>query len=328
MFSIKGTGRATGSRMILSRDMDHKYGSPSRPLASKVGIISRHYIDEDEDQVSLGLRAAKGALREAGIGIEDIDLLISACAVPYQPIPSLSTLFARDLGASDGSLAAIDVNTTCLSFISAFQVATAFIAAGSYQRILIISSEVASRGLPWEHDPETACLFADGAAACILEPGQSEILASRFATYPTGWSACQLASGGTRHRLTEDDELFRRGALFSMNGPALFKLTAAHFPQFFQSLADEACIHPKDLDLVIPHQASPHALKLMTRKLHLPVDRVVDIIDVTGNQIAASIPFCLDYARQTGRLSQNQTIALIGTSAGVSFGGLILRIVQ
>ena len=52
------------------------------------------------------------------------------------------------------------------------------------------------------------------------------------------------------------------------------------------------------IDLVGPHQASPGALQHMIRLCGFRSDRVVNIAEQVGNQIAASIPFALDLARR------------------------------
>jgi 3-oxoacyl-[acyl-carrier-protein] synthase III len=77
-----------------------------------------------------------------------------------------------------------------------------------------------------------------------------------------------------------------------------------------------------DVDLVIPHQASPAALTHMIRQTGFARDRVVDIIADHGNQIAASIPFVLDTTLRAGRMPPGTRTLLLGTSAGVSFGGM------
>jgi len=48
-------------------------------------------------------------------------------------------------------------------------------------------------------------------------------------------------------------------------------------------------------------------------------------IDSVGNLLSASIPMALKEAITTGRLKRGQTILIIGTGAGFSMGGLIIK---
>ena len=55
-------------------------------------------------------------------------------------------------------------------------------------------------------------------------------------------------------------------------------------------------------------------------------ERVVNIAAEVGNQVAASLPFTLDVARERGLVTKGDRIVMLGTSAGVSFGGLVLDV--
>jgi 3-oxoacyl-[acyl-carrier-protein] synthase-3 len=232
----------------------------------------------------------------------------------------------RRLGAPDGSLQTLDVNTTCLSFVSALDLAASLMAAGRHQRVLIVSAETASRGLPWHDDPETAALFGDGAAAVVLAPGKGRIAASAFETHPSAWEACQIASGGTRLDFRAQRDAFEAGVFFRMNGKDLYKVTAAHFPRFVRDLLAQAGWEAGEVDLVVPHQASPLALRHMARALGFAPERVVDITRDHGNMIAASIPLALSMSLEAGRVGPGGRVLLLGTSAGVSFGGIALEL--
>jgi len=72
-------------------------------------------------------------------------------------------------------------------------------------------------------------------------------------------------------------------------------------------------------------QASPFALAHMARQTGFAAQNLVDISARYGNQIAASIPFALDIARRQGRVMQGTKVLFLGTSAGVSFGGMALE---
>ncbi|MDF5485557.1 ketoacyl-ACP synthase III, partial [Vibrio parahaemolyticus] len=64
------------------------------------------------------------------------------------------------------------MNSTCLSFLSALDLAQSLFLAKRYRRILIVTSELAT-GITLNRNftlkPEVATLFADGAAAFLLE---------------------------------------------------------------------------------------------------------------------------------------------------------------
>ena len=323
--SIDGTGVAVPATMQLSSDLDLRIGKPAGWLFRRTGVFSRPVCGA-ESQIDLGLAAARDAIAAAGIEAKDIDILLFAAAVPYQPIPATAPLLQQRLGIADGGCAAFDINATCLSFLSALDLLASMLATGRYRRGLVVSSEVASRALPWQTHPETAALFGDGAAAAVLSSGAGNagIVAAAMETHPSGYDACRLAAGGTRFDFHEAPEEFARNSLFEMAGETLYRLTLKIFPPFLDRLLDSAGWDRKDVDVVVPHQASPGALAHLAKRSGFRRDVVIDIMRDRGNQIAASLPSALHAARATQRLSSGSKVLMLGTSAGVSLGGLAL----
>ena len=274
----------------------------------------------------MATQAALQALRAAKLHATEIDLIISACAVAEQPIPAMAPLIQAGLGVQNFGIAAFDVNASCLSFVAAFDVAAQFIASGRCKNILVVSSEIASRALPWATDVDTAAMFGDGAAAAILSASASGgLVASHMETWSEGYYDCEIAAGGTRFDYHKSPEEFSKGAQFFMDGRAAYKLAAKVIQPFVGKLLNQAGWQLDDVDVVVPHQASRGALDHLVARLKIPREKIIDIIASHGNQIAASIPMALHHAVAHGRIQRGMKVLLIGTSAGFSVGGLCLQ---
>ncbi|MFN3912869.1 3-oxoacyl-[acyl-carrier-protein] synthase III C-terminal domain-containing protein, partial [Hyphomonas sp.] len=252
-------------------------------------------------------------------------------SVGRQPIPATAALIKRELGGGHLSFPAYDVNATCLSALVALDLAALHLAAGRTRHVLVVTSEIASRALPWADAPETAGLFGDGAAAFVVSAaGAAADPGARFGgfhmeTYAEGYEACTLASGGTAIDFHRDPDAFARNAYFRMDGKALYRVSAAAMPGFLDRLLEKSGLCRNDIDLVIPHQASPHALAHIIRRGGFAPGQVFDRVRMIGNQVAASIPVALCMARSEGLVRPGQRILLVGTSAGVSLAGAILE---
>ncbi|MBL8579068.1 MAG: ketoacyl-ACP synthase III [Mesorhizobium sp.] len=329
-FKIAGSGIALPARRISSSDLDAGLCQPAGTLFAACGVAAR-YVCSDETQEDLATQAARAALAAAELQAHQIDLVIFAAAVTRQPIPSTAPLVVRKLGIAPGVCTAFDINSTCLSFLSGFDVAVGMLATGRFRAALVISAEIASRALPWSKEPEIAGLFGDGAAAVVLVPvpegsDGSRLRAALFETYPEGYEFCQLAAGGTGIDFHLEPDRFRAAALFHMDGHNLFKLTAKYFPSFVERTLERAGWRQSDVDLVVPHQASPMALAHLVKRCGFSVEQVVNIVADYGNQVAASIPTALHLALQSGRLPGGAKLLVLGTSAGVSFGGMAIEL--
>ena len=328
LIRIAGTGRALPAEHVTSASLDDRLGLKPGSLQRATGVEAR-YVCAEESQIDLATEAAHLALDDAGMSPAEIDLVVSGCAVPYQPIPATAPLVMRRLGIEDGAAAAFDINSTCLSFLTAFEVAARQVDAGAAKAALIVSSEIASRGLPWNSEPTVAALFGDGAAAAVITkaaPGEGLIRANLMRSYPSAYEACSIGAGGTRFDFRHQPDDFASHSLFQMDGKELFRISSRHFEDFASALLEKAGWTAADVDLLVPHQASPLALQRMSRRIGFSPDAVIDITASHGNQIAASIPFALDLARRQGRLPRGTKALFIGASAGVSFGGMAMEV--
>jgi 3-oxoacyl-[acyl-carrier-protein] synthase-3 len=324
-FGIAGTGTYLPREIVSAADYDRLTGLAPGTVTRQFGVTRRHRAGPDETTSRMAELAARAALEKSGWEPDSLDVIISACGVMEQPIPGTAALVQRRLGLGDSGIPAFDVNATCLSFLIAFDRVLAGFALGEWRRALIVSADIASAALDFS-DPEASVLFGDGAAAIALEANGPHLrLAQSFRTYGEGADLCRIEAGGTRLRPADDLERFLAEARFRMDGPGLFRATARRFPGFLGDLLRSAQTAPADLACIIPHQASRPALEHLRRALPIPADRTVDLFAEVGNMIATSIPFTLASARQSGRLLPGETSLIVGTSAGVSLGGAVIR---
>lgn len=321
---IAGTGIYLPRRQVRSSELDARLGWADGTLEQRYGLTARHVAGDEETSSFMAAEAARQALAAANIAADQLDLILGACGVMEQAIPSTATLVQHRLGLARSGIAAYDVNATCLSFIQAMDLAALKINAGQAKRVLIFSADIASVGLDWA-EPDVAAIFGDGAAAVVLTADGEGLQASRFETYSEGRDACVLEGGGTRISAAIDQARAARASYFRMDGQAAFRTSFRYMPRFIKRLLAEAEIGMAEIDCIIPHQASGLALAHGFARLGLSPERVVQTFHRFGNQIATSIPTALHMAISEGRLQRGNLALLIGTSAGISIGGLVVR---
>ncbi|MFT3996666.1 MAG: 3-oxoacyl-[acyl-carrier-protein] synthase III C-terminal domain-containing protein [Asticcacaulis sp.] len=309
-----------------STELDQRFGQVSGWTEEKFGIAARGVAGPDETSSYMAAEAGRIALDEAGWG-SDFDLIVGACGVMEQPIPGTSVLVQHALGLGKSGIHCLDINMTCLSFLSALDVVALGFAAGRWKRALIVSGDIATAGLDYSH-PEMSAIFGDGAAAVCVEAADTDgpaLLSARFQTFGDGKELAHLKSGGTRIRIEHGFEALSEGARFHMNAFGIFKTTGKHLPKMIAAVTADAGLTPDAIDTVICHQASQPGLEYVRHLIGVRPERVVDIFADTGNQIAASLPTALCAARGQGRLTPGSHALLLGTSAGVSVGAMVLR---
>jgi 3-oxoacyl-[acyl-carrier-protein] synthase III len=321
---ILAMGKALPANVVSSEMLDVTLGKKGGYTFKKSGIISRQFSPYEQSQSELAAIALKDALANAAIQAGTIDLLISACGVQEQALPSTACAIAEHAGLSEGT-PAFDVNSSCLSFLTALNVAASLLATGSYKRIAVVSSDQPSRGINWE-DPEASLIFGDGAAAAIVERGSvtQGIRSFMFKTYTVGRRFCEIRAGGTKRNPIVGSE--HHDYMFSMNGKLVLKLALQQMPGFLDELFAQSKTSQDSVDVIIPHQASHLGMSHMIKRIGLDEKNVINIYKTHGNQVAASLPTALYEAFATGRLSSGKRGLLLGTAAGISIGGLVLDV--
>lgn len=324
-FGLRGSGAYLPRRAVGGEEIERLTGLAPGSSERRFGIAQRFYAAGDETSSFMAAAAAEQALAEAGWRPGDVDVLIGACAVMEQPIPGTALLVQRRLGLGDSGIPAFDVNASCLSFLVALDQALAGFALGKWRRALIVTADIASAAI--DHgDPEASVIFGDGAAAVALEAdGPHLLLASRLSSYGIHADLCHLQAGGTRLRLHEDQAAFIAASYFQMKGPALFRAMSRRFGDFLADLLVTAGQELGSLDLVVPHQASAPALAHLASVIGGDRNRIVDIFSAYGNQVATSLPHALHVARRAGRVTPGSTALLVGSAAGISLGGAVIR---
>lgn len=324
-FGIAGSGVYLPRNVVDTSHLSALTGMSAEAIAQRFGVENRHWADETETSSFMGARAAEVALEDAGWDAHSLEVIVGACGVMEQPIPSTSVLIQRRLGIGHSGIACFDVNATCLSFLQALDLVLAGFALGEWRRALIVSADIASAALDFAN-PDASVIFGDGAAAFALEANGPHLrLAHRFNSYGDAANACRLEAGGTRLRPDVDLAGFLSRTKFAMDGREVFRATSSRFPAFLGNLLGAAGVVAEDLAAIIPHQASAAALEHLKRALPQGHEKTVDIFSRIGNQIATSLPFALHVARSENRLRPGELALLIGSSAGVSLGGAVVR---
>jgi 3-oxoacyl-[acyl-carrier-protein] synthase-3 len=324
--SLGGVGKYLPKKLVLAQEIYDRLGKNSK--RNKLNILHRHFSNQDETTSYMATQASLQALKNANLKAEDLDCIIGACGVMEQAIPGTSVLVQKKLGLENSGIATFDINTTCLSFLSALDIASYMIDAGRFKNILIFASDIPSLGLNW-NDEESCIIFGDGAAAAIFSNPKKnteiEIISSLMETYSKGSDYCRVKAGGTLLHPTKFKGDLLEFALFEMNGKSAYKLTAEMIKNFIKKLFSQTNLQLSDIDLVIPHQASSLALHHLRKELNIPKEKIIDIFATHGNQVAASIPSSLFEAVTSEKIKRGDRVLMIGTGAGISIGGIILE---
>lgn len=288
------------------------------------GDQKRYRMKDGQNLLELCELAINRALDMAGLTMADIDCIIGGMATPLQAIPCNAALIHERM-AKGMDIPAMDINTTCTSFLTALDVAAYMTDYGNYNRILIVSGDTASAALN-PKQKESYELFSDAAAAFVVgsTTDESGVIYAGQKTWSEGAHDTEIRGGCglmTAFKFTEEN---KEDYYFDMKGPKVLKLSARKLPDFLNNSLNEAGITLDEISVVVPHQASK-ALDLIMPRIGIKEGQYINRVSEYGNMISASIPYTLCAIIQEGKVNRGDKVLLLGTAAGLTSNIVILQ---
>ncbi|MBI1867465.1 MAG: ketoacyl-ACP synthase III [Methylocystis sp.] len=317
---VTGVGSYLPSRVLTNADLAAMVDTSDAWIVQRTGIRERRIAAEGETTSMLGERAARAALQSAGLGPDDIDLIIVATSTPDYTFPSTAAQIQAALGMAHG--AAFDLQAVCSGFIFGVATADKFLRSGSHRRALVIGAETFSRIIDWS-DRATCVLFGDGAGAIVLQAQQG------FGTVEDrGVLTTHLRSDG-RHRA----KLYVDGGPSStqtvghlrMKGREVFRFAVDMTSDVVKDAFAATGITAADLQWFVPHQANRRIIDMSAAKLGIDPHKVIATVHLHGNTSAASIPLALSVAHDDGRIKRGDLVMLEAVGGGFTWGSALIR---
>ena len=287
------------------------------------GIKERRYAAEDESATALAAIAVNHALDQANMKIGQIDGVIMATILPDQPVPSMASALARELGIPRAL--AFDLNAACSGWLYGLEVGRSLIRCGSANNLIVVTAELLSR-ITNPECQETAFLFGDGAGAAILTGGEGGHRLHRMGLSgdASQFEAIQRPGGGAQMPFPCHEDGSLEHFYLQMDGAAVFKHAVIGFSeQIEQTLAREN-LKADDIAWVVPHQANERILKAVSKRVGIPYDKFVVTISKYGNTSAASVSMALGWAAEEGIFTDGDRIIFCSVGAGLTFAGGLL----
>lgn len=316
---IAGTGSYLPEKVLTNHDLEKMMETSDAWIQERTGIKRRHIAAEDEATSDLALAAASQALEMAGIGAEDVNLIIIATTTPDKVFPGTACIVQRRLGIR--GCGAFDIQAACSGFVYGLDLADRYIRTGAAKNVLVIGAETLSRLTNWE-DRTTAVLFGDGAGAVVLqEADEPGIISTHIHADGQYEDLLQVPQG-----ISQGYDITRAGEAFiQMNGNAVFRRAVATLDSIARETLDRNGIDKHDLDWFVPHQANMRIITAAAKKLDMPMERVIVTVAEHANTSAASIPLALDVAVRDGRIKRGELLLFEAFGAGFTWGSALLR---
>ncbi|KPM31753.1 3-oxoacyl-[acyl-carrier-protein] synthase 3 [Croceitalea dokdonensis DOKDO 023] len=329
---ITGLGYYVPDHVVTNDDLSKVMDTNDAWIQERTGIKERRHVNSEADTTtSMGVEAAKIAIERAGIDKDDIDFIVFATLSPDYYFPGPGVLVQRDLGIK--TVGALDVRNQCSGFVYGISVADQYIKSGMYKNVLVIGSEVHSRGLDFTtRGRGVSVIFGDGAGAAVLsreEDTSKGILSTHLHSEGQHAEELSLIAPGMGKRwvtdILKDNDPDDESYLPYMNGQFVFKNAVVRFSEVIMEGLQKNNLEAKDIDMLVPHQANLRISQFVQKKFGLTDGQVYNNIMKYGNTTAASIPIALTEAWEAGKIKAGDLVVLAAFGSGFTWGSTIIK---
>ena len=249
-------------------------GVKSRYVQNKTGILDTSFMrpklrERSEEELSnlaeMGVIAAKDAIKNSNIDVEDIDAVIVACSNLERAYPAIAIEIQNALGIKGF---AFDMNVACSSATFGIQTIFDMVKSGSIKSAIMINPEICTGHLNFR-DRDCHFIFGDVATAVMLErlneenikENSYEIIGTRLLT---------KFSNNIRNNYgflnnSSPDGVGQSDKLFHQNGRKVFKEVVPEVSNLIKSHLEENNLSANDLKGMYLHQANENMNVLISK---------------------------------------------------------------
>ncbi len=348
---IIGSGSYLPSR-IIGRDyfLDSEFYSDDgikidKPAAETIAkfveiteIENRRFIDEDLSNSEIGYEAAKMAIADAKIDLEELDYIIYASnfgevtAHGYADfMPTMAARVKNKLGIKNRKCITYDMLFGCPGWVEGMILADNLIKAKVAKTILVIGAETLSR-VTDPHD-RNRMIFADGAGAVVVKATDEENVGiiAHNTICDNGPELDYLANGPSINKESDQSRLYVR-----MQGRKIYEYALKNVPAAIKETIDDAGLSIEDINKILIHQANAKMDYAMIERLHKLYDvKEYDhsvspmTIQEFGNSSVATIPTMYDLiikGKMEGHtFKEKGNIVMTSVGAGMNINAIVYR---
>ena len=328
---ILGTGHFLPERIVTNFDIMKMMTTTDEFIVARTGIRRRRHADADASASDLALPACIAAVADAGLTMDQIDLLIMNTITPDHTDPGCGFFLQGKLGMANTPV--IDIREQCAGLIYEMSIADQFIKSGMYKNVLCVCSEVLSKRIDGSLDGRNiGILLGDGAGAVVLgATDKKDVGIKSTILHADGTKAKVLytEAPGTamgKKEWVEKDDIDKGRIHFRMDGKTLFEHGVAWMSHAVKESFEKNRISFNDLALFIPHQPNLRMIEAIAEKIKVPKDKVFINVEEYGNMASACLPIALDQARKQGKVKAGDLVLLVGFGSGFVWGSALVRL--
>jgi 3-oxoacyl-[acyl-carrier-protein] synthase-3 len=330
MSRILGTGHYVPSRVVTNFDIMKMMETSDEFIVKRTGVRRRRHAPPEMAASDLALPACRAAVADAGLTMDQIDMVIMNTITPDHADPGCAFFLQAKLGLAE--IPVLDIKQQCAGLIYGLSLADHFIRAGSYRHVLVACAEKLSARIDGSNEGRNiSILFGDGAGAIVVGPSNGsgpQVMSTHLHADGTYAKALYTAAPGSALGRTEhinQEDLDAGRVHFRMDGKMVFQHGVERMSGAIGECLQANGLTLADVDVLVPHQANLRMLEAIVQRVGIPLEKVFVNVEEYGNIASASLPIALDEARQAGKIGSGSLVLMVAFGSGFVWGSALVR---
>ncbi len=313
---VLGTGSYLPEHILTNDDLAKIVDTSDEWIQERTGIRERHLTDQGT--VFMAAEAARKALENSELTVEDLDLILVGTVSPDYLYPSVACQLQAAIGAEN--IPCMDLSAACSGFLFSMNTAAAWIQSGIYKKVLVVGAETLSRFVDWS-DRTTCVLFGDGAGAVVLGADEEGIYGIEMGSNGSKGMVLHCPGITIENPICHQE---KKQQYLYMDGREVYRFATRKIPESVRKITEETGTDIAEIDHFIMHQANLRILASAAKKLGISMEKIPTNMEHCGNLASASIPVLLDEYNRAGKLKRGQRVLVCGFGGGLTWGSTLM----
>jgi len=315
---IAGWGFAVGAQRIQASALEAEFGLSAGTIRERAGIESVARVNQDENEISLTVRAAKEALKQADLDASELDWIL-ASSETFIGFPSLGALVHSQLLLRE-TCGVLDIGGACVGLLNALLSAKLLLTAGAARHVLIATADVHSRRLsPGRVPGEFGGLFGDGASAFVLSRCKTGERNPRYRLGDFQFGCTGTFSSALGIAATADGKLELR-----FDGEALARAAVLRLERIIADFQLQLGVAPETVASLATHQPNPRLVELLAKQTGFPLEKFPVVAKTYGNlgSSTCGVALCIALTEHVAEPTVDRgPVILAAVGPGILWGG-------
>jgi 3-oxoacyl-[acyl-carrier-protein] synthase-3 len=328
---ITASGSYLPERVVSNEEIAPRLGLTPAQIFESSGIRNRRWADPGTRTSTMAAQALRRAMSSASLHADDIDFLIMGTMTPDRHIPGSAPAVQKQLGMPH--IPCLDIRAACCNALYGLELARSLVRTHAARNVALCFADIQSVWLEMSANAgTTSMLFGDGASAMVVSGTDSaggfeimDVLLRTDGSYVDDLGVrcpgTEFGNGLNGNWASSHEYLPR------MNGQKVLLRASRSMAAACRALLQRNGVTEHEISWVVPHQANAHVMRQLMRALGLlrHSDRLVSVIEESGNTSSASMGIALDHLRASRKVRRGDYVLLPAFGAGFTWGAALCK---